>query len=93
MQRMAVIAVLTILLAGSGMAQGGRGRGPQGPPDIAGTWTGTSSAYNPARAETPPKEQCAKLSATADGQKLEVSCTAMRRGGPAKSTPPLPEVT
>jgi hypothetical protein len=45
-------------------AQQGRGRGPQGPPNITGTWTGTWSAYNPARASTPPQEQCAKLSAT-----------------------------
>jgi hypothetical protein len=43
--------------------QPGRGRGPQAPPNITGAWAGTWSAYNPARASTPPQEQCAKLSA------------------------------
>jgi hypothetical protein len=64
MQRGLLIAVLIAGMATSGAAQQrGRGRGPQGPPNIAGAWTGTWSAYNPARATTPPQEQCAKLSA------------------------------
>ncbi len=41
----------------------GRGRGSQGPPNINGAWSGTWSAYIPARASTPPQEQCAKLTA------------------------------
>ena len=58
--------LITVLLAAmplSGDAQQGRGRGPQTPPNVAGMWIGTWSAYNPARASTPPQEQCAKLSA------------------------------
>jgi hypothetical protein len=43
-------------------AQGRRGASAA-PPDVAGTWTGTWSAYNPAQPATPPKEQCAKLAA------------------------------
>jgi hypothetical protein len=43
-------------------AQGRRGASTE-PPDVAGTWTGTWSAYNPAQPSTPPKEQCAKLAA------------------------------
>ena len=65
MRRHLFLAVLILVTVVAGVsAQGGRGRGPQGPPNIAGTWTGTWSAYNPARATTPPKELCAKLTAT-----------------------------
>jgi hypothetical protein len=63
MTRTAWIAVLVVALAGSVGAQRARGRGPQGPPNITGMWTGTWSSYTPARATTPPQEQCAKLSA------------------------------
>jgi hypothetical protein len=63
MQRLIPLLVLILGTAiGSLHAQGGRG--PQGPPNITGTWSGTWSAYNPARATTPPKELCAKLMAT-----------------------------
>jgi len=65
MPRMIVIVVLLLGLAAmTGEAQRGRGRGPQPPPTIDGTWTGTWSAFNPARATTPPRELCAKLTAT-----------------------------
>lgn len=70
MQRTALIAIVLIVLAGSSDAQQ-RGRGPQGPPNITGAWTGTWSAYNPAKATTPPQELCAKLNA-AIAQKGEV---------------------
>lgn len=64
MRRIAYVTVLAfVVAAGTSHAQGGRGRGPQAPPNISGTWVGTWSAYNPARATTPPKELCAKLSA------------------------------
>ena len=64
MRRLAVVAVVLLTLAmPAGAQEGGRGRGPQGPPKITGAWSGTWSAYNPARATTPPKEQCAKLTA------------------------------
>ena len=62
MQRGLLIAVVIAGLVATGAAQQ-RGRGLQGPPNVAGAWTGTWSAYNPARATTPPQEQCAKLSA------------------------------
>ena len=52
--------VLTTLAIG---AQTG-GRQAPTPPDLTGQWSGTWSAYNPARATTPPKEMCAKLTAT-----------------------------
>jgi hypothetical protein len=61
MKRVAWIAIVMTALAATGEAQ--RGRGPQGPPNITGAWTGTWSAFNPAKASTPPQEQCAKLSA------------------------------
>ncbi len=64
MRRLAGFAVAVTLMVSTGEAQRGPGRGPQAPPNVVGAWTGTWSAYNPARASTPPQEQCAKLSAT-----------------------------
>jgi hypothetical protein len=64
MRRLALTAVVLFTIGITASAQAGRGRGPQGPPNIIGAWTGTWSAFNPARASTPPQEQCAKLSAT-----------------------------
>ena len=64
MKKLLLTLVLMSALGAGIEAQRGRGRGPQGPPDIVGTWTGTWSSYSPARASTPPQEQCAKLSAT-----------------------------
>ena len=58
-----ISAVLLTMTIPAGAQEGRRGRGPQGPPNVTGAWSGTWSAYNPARATTPPKEQCAKLSA------------------------------
>ena len=62
--RQMLVAAILLALTVPGAAQQGRGRGPQGPPNITGAWTGTWSAYSPARASTPPQEQCAKLGAT-----------------------------
>ena len=63
MQRLVYLVVLILVtVIGSLQAQGGRGS--QGPPNISGAWSGTWSAYNPARATAPPKELCAKLTAT-----------------------------
>jgi hypothetical protein len=59
-----ILAVLALVTGGHGSAQG---RGPAAasqPPDVVGKWTGVWSAYNPAQASTPPKEQCAKLDAS-----------------------------
>ena len=61
MVRGLAIGLLVVLTSTIGQAQAGRG--PQGPPEITGAWTGTWSAFNPARASTPPQEQCAKLTA------------------------------
>jgi len=63
---------MVILVTAIGILHAQGGRGPQAPldaargkpPNIAGAWTGTWSAYNPARATAPPKELCAKLTAT-----------------------------
>jgi hypothetical protein len=63
MRRLVLAALLLTMAIPAGTQEGRRGRGPQGPPNIAGAWSGTWSAYNPARATTPPKEQCAKLTA------------------------------
>jgi hypothetical protein len=65
MRRLTVIAAVLLATTIPAAAQEGRrGRGlPQGPPNVTGAWSGTWSAYNPARATTPPKEQCAKLTA------------------------------
>jgi hypothetical protein len=64
MRRLAC-AMAVLLFAGTGSSAQGD-RAPQGPPSITGTWTGTWSAYSPARATTPPKELCAKLTAAID---------------------------
>jgi hypothetical protein len=63
MRRVALIVMLFALTIVPAIAQQGRGRGTQAPPEITGAWTGTWSAYNPAKPSTPPKEMCAKLSA------------------------------
>jgi hypothetical protein len=63
MRRISICAVLIVLSIGIIDAQRGRGRGPQAAPNIAGTWTGTWSSFNPARATTPPRELCARLTA------------------------------
>jgi len=63
MVRGLAIGLLVVVTSTIGHAQAGRGRGPQAPPEITGAWTGTWSAFNPARASTPPQEQCAKLTA------------------------------
>jgi hypothetical protein len=61
------IAWILALLATAGIAtagaQGQRGRGAQGPPEIAGKWTGTWSSFNPAQATAQPKEMCKQLDA------------------------------
>jgi hypothetical protein len=57
---------LALIVAGATVttaARGQRGRGPQGPPDIAGKWTGTWSSFNPAQATAQPKEMCKQLDA------------------------------
>jgi hypothetical protein len=64
MRRLILTFGLILATVAAAPVQQGRGRGPQTAPNITGTWTGTWSAYNPARASTPPQEQCAKLSAT-----------------------------
>ncbi len=61
------IGWMLALFAAAGIATqeawGQRGRGPQGPPDIAGKWSGTWSSFNPAKATTQPKEVCKQLDA------------------------------
>jgi hypothetical protein len=57
-----------MIVAGVASAQGRGAPHNAPPPDIAGQWTGTWSAYNPAQGATPPKEQCAKLDATVVAQ-------------------------
>ena len=62
-----VCLALTVAALVSGSSGSAQGRGPAAnaqPPDIVGKWTGVWSAYNPAQASTPPKEQCAKLEAS-----------------------------
>jgi hypothetical protein len=63
MERRVVIFVLAVVIGGA-TASAQRGQGAQTPPDISGSWTGTWSAFNPARASAPPKELCAKLTAS-----------------------------
>ena len=63
MRRSVIATVCLVMLIAVLEGQQGR-RGAQPPPDLTGQWTGTWSAYNPARATTPPKELCAKLIAT-----------------------------
>jgi hypothetical protein len=64
MQRVSYFLVLILVTSvGSLRAQGGGRGGPQAPPNITGTWTGTWSAFNPAQATTPPREQCKAVNA------------------------------
>jgi hypothetical protein len=64
-------ALLVALTTVAATQAQGRGGGPQAPPSVTGNWTGTWSAYNPARPTAPPKELCARLTATI-AQKGEV---------------------
>ena len=57
-----VAAMFVVATSTDGLAQR-RGGAPSAPLDIAGKWTGTWSAFNPAQPSTPPKEQCAHLDA------------------------------
>jgi hypothetical protein len=59
-----VLAALVAAAVVSLQAQQGRGRGPQGPPDIVGRWTGTWTSFNPAQATAQLRELCKKLDAT-----------------------------
>jgi hypothetical protein len=66
MSRKALVATVLLVLMGLSSIyaqQRGRGRGPSGPPDIEGKWTGTWSYLNPAQATAQPKELCKKLDA------------------------------
>ena len=58
-----VFALVAAVGMVTGVAQGQRGRGPQGPPDIGGKWSGTWSSFNPAQATAQPREVCKKLDA------------------------------
>jgi hypothetical protein len=64
MRRLTYLLALILVITTIGGLHAQGGRGAQGPPNITGAWSGTWSAYNPARATAPPKELCAKLSAT-----------------------------
>src|SRR5262245_15756138 len=64
LSRAAALAVVVVLAVIGVHAQQGRGRGPQGPPDIVGKWTGTWTSFNPAQATAQPRELCKKLDAT-----------------------------
>lgn len=58
-----VFATVVLLTVAGLQAQQGRGRVPQGPPDIVGKWTGTWTSFNPAQATAQPRELCKKLDA------------------------------
>ena len=58
-----LMLVLCVAAVATGSAQGQRGRGPAGPPEIVGKWSGTWSSFNPAQATTQPKEVCKQLDA------------------------------
>ena len=61
--RMLVLTIAVCLIGSVTHAQGRRSRGPQGPPDIVGKWTGTWTSLNPARPTDQPRELCKKLDA------------------------------
>jgi hypothetical protein len=59
-----LLLVCTVIMAGVTFAQAPRGgRGAAQPLDIAGSWTGTWSNFNPAQASSQPNVVCAKLDA------------------------------
>ena len=61
--RTGCVVALFVASVAIAAAQGQRGRGPQGPPEITGKWTGTWSSFNPAKATEQPKEMCKQLDA------------------------------
>ena len=56
---LAVALVISII-----PAHAQRARGPQGPPEITGNWTGTWTSFNPAQATAQPRELCKTLDAS-----------------------------
>ncbi len=56
--------VVVVALTATVVDAQGRARGPQGPPDITGKWTGTWTSFNPAQPTAQPRELCKKLDAT-----------------------------
>jgi hypothetical protein len=58
-----LVALVVAVGIADAEAQGPRGRGAQGPPDISGKWSGTWSSFNPAQATAQPKEVCKQLDA------------------------------
>jgi hypothetical protein len=63
LRTMCLVMLAVSLAVAGGHAQTARSNTPPAPPDISGKWSGTWSAFNPARATTPPKELCALLTA------------------------------
>ena len=62
--RIGWLLALVMIAATIGQVHGQSGRGQaQGPPEIAGKWSGTWSSFNPAKATTQPKELCKQLDA------------------------------
>ena len=62
--RIGWLLALVMMAATIGQVHGQSGRGQaQGPPEIAGKWSGTWSSFNPAKATTQPKELCKQLDA------------------------------
>lgn len=62
--RWCVLSLLFILISiVPGFSQGRRGRANEGPPEVAGNWTGTWSIYSPAQGAVPGKEVCKSLTA------------------------------
>src|SRR6185295_3496037 len=54
---------IAVTLAATVVSGQSRARGPQGPPDITGKWTGTWTSFNPAQPTAQPRELCKKLHA------------------------------
>ena len=63
-QRFLLGVLIVLAMAATAAAQAGRGRGPQGPPDVVGKWSGPWTSFNPARETEQPRELCKKLDAS-----------------------------
>ena len=64
-KRIGWLVALLVVVGAAGLSTGEaqRGRGPQGPPEIVGKWSGAWSSFNPAQATAQPREVCKQLDA------------------------------
>src|SRR5260370_11547503 len=63
MRNLLLLSLLSLCLAVAAIVAQTPAQSAPAAPDISGDWTGTWSSYSPAQGATPPKQQCAHMTA------------------------------